>query len=110
MIYLLLPITLILAYLGSRLWKKGILYGDPFYIAIRNNGSPDIGFISRGMLRQVVRPWRRGAGIEFKVGKYVLHIGVCWRKRMPDATSSTLASLDGRWLETDPLTIKGWIK
>lgn len=109
MLYLVLPITLILV-LGQRLWKKGILYIDPFYVAIRNNGVPEVGFISKGLLRQIVRPWRRGTGIEFKVNKYVLHVGICWRKRMSDDTTSTLASLDGRWLEADPMTIKGWIK
>ena len=110
MLYLLIPISLIVVYVGKRLWKTGIVYIDPIYIAIRNNGNPDIGPISKGFLRQLVRPWRRGVGVELKVGVYVLHVGVCRRMKDTTSTDATLYNLDGKWLDEDVDTIKGWTK
>ena len=113
MVLVLIVTTLIASFLLRKLWKDGILFLDPLYVAIRNNGDPSVGAISKGLLRQVIRPWRRGIGVEFKYGKYgkyVLHIGVCWRRRAADPSQALLASLDGRWLEDDPEVIQKWIK
>ena len=100
-----LLILVLLLTLSIALYKRGILYLGPLYIAIRNNGISKIPFISKGVLRQLGKPWRRGVGIELRARQYVLHIGVC-RKTTSD--DPTLSSLDGSWMDVDIETIKGW--
>lgn len=90
------------------LHKYKFLFIGRFYIAIRSNGVPNSSFIAKGIYRELFPPWRRGTGVEFRVSKYVLHVGLCKKSKAKSQDAGFLEALDGRWLDEDVDTIKGW--
>jgi hypothetical protein len=103
-----LVLVFLLTILGIRLYKKGIVFVGSLYVAIRNNGSDTAPYVSKGIYRELYPPWRRGSGIEFRVSKYVLHIGICKKVSPETSEDGFLQAMDGKWLDLDVDAIKRW--
>lgn len=102
-----LPCLILVAILFKLIRTKFLFFGR-FYAAIRSNGSKSTPPISKGIYRELYPPWRRGSGIEFRVTKYVLHVGVCKKTSPETAEDGFLKAMDGKWLDLDIDTIKRW--
>jgi hypothetical protein len=103
-----LLLSLILLVIVIKLVLTKFLFLGRLYAAVRSNGSKITPCISKGIYRELYPPWRRGSGIEFRVSKYVLHIGICKKVSPETSEEGFLQAMDGKWLDLDVDAIKRW--
>jgi hypothetical protein len=87
------------------------------YWIMRDNGTPSTPRVVRAFMHQTSPPWWRGKGVQLRVGKTTLQVGVLREKAVPvnvtdmeDGAGGLLAQLGGRELDIDAKTIrKEWV-
>jgi hypothetical protein len=83
------------------------------YWIVKDNGTASMPRCMRAFMRQTSPPWWRGKGIQLRIGKYTLQVGVLREKAVPvsvtdmeDDAGGLLAQLGGRELDVDAKTIR----
>lgn len=79
----------------------------PVYWITRDYCVPSTPFICRGFMHEVDPPWRKGKGIQVRVGSRTFQVGLC-RKHNHDEVDGVLAAMDGRFLDLEPKEIGNW--
>jgi hypothetical protein len=79
-----------------------------FYWIIRDTGKSTDPHISKGFMRQVNPPWLVGSGIQFRLGKYVLQIGICGGSKSLSDDEGLLYAMEGRVMDSNPKEIGNW--
>jgi len=80
----------------------------PLYWVVRDNGKKGTKVLSIGFMRQLSQPWLRGKGIQFRVSKYTLQIGLCRRQDFLDDTDGVLDAMGGFYMSNTPKEISKW--
>lgn len=88
------------------------LYSIGFtYVILRDIGTPADPILSIGFMRQTGPPWKTGKGVQIRVGKYILQVGLCKPNRelkKAEEEDGLLYAMQGRLLEDEPSRIGSW--
>lgn len=64
--------------------------------------------VSRGFMRETEAPWRTGRGIQFKVPRRIIQVGICDTGRSGDDFDGLVYAMQGRLLNDSPHVIGNW--
>lgn len=80
----------------------------PVYFIRRDNGSSKDPIICTGFMNEISSPWRRGKGIQIRVRKQVVQVGLCRKHPYQKEDEGVLSAIGGRYMDTDVKDIRGW--
>lgn len=80
----------------------------PLYLIRRDTGTPKDPRICTGFMHEVSHPWRRGKGIQVRLGKQVIQVGFCRKYPNQQEDEGVLSAIGGRYMDTDVKDIRGW--
>lgn len=83
------------------------IFGKIYWI-LRDTGKVKDKTISKGFMRQTSAPWRTGNGIQIRIGKYVLQIGICGKPKNLGDQDGLLYAIQGRLMDTEIKEIGDW--
>lgn len=80
----------------------------PLYFIRRDNGTKGMPRICKAFMHEISSPWRRGKGIQVRIGTQVLQVGLC--KKYPDQREDegVLSAIGGRYMDTEVKDIREW--
>jgi hypothetical protein len=80
------------------------------YWITRDNGKKGDPFLSVGFMRQTASPWKVGKGVQVRLSKYTVQVGVCRsnKSRISSEADGLLHAMGGRLMEEDAATIRRW--
>jgi hypothetical protein len=81
---------------------------NKFYWILRDTGKYGDPIFSKGFMRQINPPWLVGSGIQVRVGKYILQIGICGGSKSLSDDEGLLYAMEGRVMDSNPKEISSW--
>lgn len=79
------------------------------YFIVRDIGKPREPVLAIGFMRQTGPPWKSGKGVQMRIGKYVIQLGLCRsNKEIKEEVDGLLYAMQGRLLEEQPKDIGNW--
>lgn len=88
------------------------LYSISFvYAILRDIGKNGDPLVSIGFMRQTGPPWKTGKGVQIRVKKYVLQLGICRSNKKitrEEHELGLLYAMQARLLEDKPNKIGNW--
>lgn len=78
------------------------------YVILRDIGKVGDRHISKGFMRQTSSPWLTGTGIQIRIRKYILQVGVCKNPKRLHEDDGLLYALQGRIMDSNPKDIGEW--
>lgn len=78
------------------------------YWILKNTGNRNQKIISSGFMRQTSKPWLTGKGVQLRMGKYVLQIGICGAPKDLPEQDGLLYAMQGRVMDIDVEKIGEW--
>lgn len=78
------------------------------YWIVRDSYSAFTPYVGIGFMYETDFPWRHGTGIQFRVPRRTIQIGLCRKNLNLNETTGALAALKGRFMDTDPKEIGEW--
>lgn len=85
-----------------------VQYVGRLYWIIRDTAEAGTPRLARGFMRQVTSPWLIGSGVQVRVRRWVVQVGVCRKQSATDYTEGLLMALDGRLMDEEPKEIGAW--
>lgn len=110
-VYILITVVLSISLIILAVHRKALnslIYFKSLYIILRDNANITGPVVSKGFMRQTSQPWMVGNGINIRVHRYSLQIGVCKPSQHTDEESGLLGALGGRLLDTNASEIREW--
>lgn len=104
---LLFPSILSLGYLVFKDTMNKVQAVGRVYWIIRDNATPGTPAVSRGFMHEIDPPWRHGKGLQIRVLRWNIQVGVC-KSHDYDEESGILAAVQGRFLDVTPIDIGKW--
>lgn len=110
MIWLLLLIIPICSYFALRSSLNAFKSVGLLYWITKDNGTDNDPLVAFAMARQLGYPWKTGRGIQVRLGKYTIQIGLCKSHKEigEDEDAGLLHAMNARILDTDASTIRTW--
>ena len=87
----------------NQLWTIG-----PLYWITRDNTSLQSPIVAVGFMRQTNHPWKTGKGLQIRINRYALQVGICKKTQPINETNGILGAIGGRIMEEDTSTIRNW--
>lgn len=78
------------------------------YWIVRDTATKSTPKLSFGWVRELGGYWRKGKGIQIKIGKYIVQVGVCNKHTFDSDEDGTLDALEGRMLSATTTEIGEW--
>jgi hypothetical protein len=88
--------------------NKLYVISNKVYWILRNTGKKSDKLVSTGFMRQVNPPWLVGSGVQFRIGKYILQIGICGGSKSLSDDEGLLYAMEGRVMDSNPKEIGSW--
>lgn len=80
----------------------------PVYWITRDYVPSNAPFLSTGFMRETDYPWRVGKGLQIKVFKRIVQVGVCKRKHYINYFDGELGAIGGRMMDDTAAEIGNW--
>ena len=87
--------------------NKVQIVGTIYWIT-RDLVPPNTPLMSKGEMRETQAPWRKGTGIQFRIPKRVIQVGVCSKGTEKEELDGLISALSGRFLSTSADEIRKW--
>lgn len=78
------------------------------YWILKNTGKKGQRTVSSGFMRQTAKPWLTGKGIQLRIGKYVLQVGICGSPKELPEQDGLLYAMQGRVMDIEVEKIGEW--
>ena len=103
----LLPSIFSLGYLVFKDTMNKVQAVGKLYWIVRDNATDKTPVIGRGFMHEIDPPWRHGKGLQIRVSRWCIQVGLC-RAHDYDEESGILAAVNGRFLDIEPIDIGKW--
>lgn len=80
----------------------------PLYLITRDNATLKSPILSLGFMRQTSSPWKIGKGLQLRISRYSIQVGLCKKSNNQDEQSGLLHAMGGRLLELNGSEIGKW--
>lgn len=104
---LLLPNIASLGYLVFKDTLNKVQSVGRLYWIVRDHCPNNGPWFGRAFMHEVDPPWRHGKGLQLKVFKRYIQVGIC-KKHQYDEATGILAAVQGRFLDIEPIDIGKW--
>lgn len=84
------------------------LIKNKVYFIIKDTGRPGDPRMSIGFMRQINEPWLTGRGLQLRLGKNFIQVGLCGNPQNLDNQNGLLYAMQGRLMDTNPDEIGDW--
>ena len=78
------------------------------YWIVKNTGKKGEPLVASGFMRQTASPWLTGNGIQFRLGRYSLQVGICGNPQKLDDKDGLLYAMQGRVMDIEVEKIGEW--
>lgn len=95
------------AYLSFRNSVNVLQVIGPIYWIWKDTVPANTPMFAKGFMHETSAPWRIGKGLQIRLVSHSIQIGIC-HKQDYDETEGTLSSIQGRFLDIEPIEIREW--
>lgn len=104
----LIALSVTVSYLLFRNTLNTVQVAWRIYWIVRDLVPTDTPVVSKGFMRETESPWRTGRGLQFKLPRRIIQIGICDKGRNGDDFEGLVYAMQGRLLDDSPHVIGNW--